>query len=126
MEDTPDGRMPEMRTQREARERVAPYLDTYVRAFNERREKRGLPPITADYFWQAGEGGRPWIFNPQVSGKSAEELTPETGAPPLLWDEAVRPGRIGEDPCRPVLRVYEVRGRCLNAREWEKIRPRWE
>lgn len=124
--DSPDGRMPQIRTQREARERLAPYLEQYVRIYNERRARRKLPPITSDYFWEVGGGsGQSWIFNPQVSGKSSKELLSKSGAPVLVWSAAPRQSyRIPSDVCRPVIRLNDRHG-CLNAEEWERVRPRF-
>jgi hypothetical protein len=123
--DSPDGRMPEMRTQREARERLAPHLEPYVERLNASRARRKLPPVTSDYFWEVGEGsGRRWVFNTQVSGKTWKDLTRKSAAPVLVWDEAERPAYPGySDACRPVVRINNPHG-CLDAEQWERVRPR--
>jgi hypothetical protein len=122
LHDSPDGRMPQMRTRAEARRLVAPYLRPYAE-FNSAYFSRRHGPITADWFWQAGETGESWIFNPQVSGLRYEELARDANGPVLAYSPSPVAATPTSAPCRMVVRITGAK--CLSEAEWERVRPRW-
>jgi hypothetical protein len=124
----PSDHLPPIRTQREAQEWLAPYLERELRGYNSLVRRRGWKKdhiAGAEGFWRSEYGDMPFVFNTRLGGMPVRKAFSMEGPQVIAWDEEVRFYDSGGYRHYYRLALFTDGLRSVNSNEWEQIRPRW-